>query len=372
MLGCSRITNLILTIAVSFVLTVMIAASIIAYSVTEVISDRDTVKEAIKDEKVKEEFLLYIQEELDKQTDGDISLILDDEAVATLLEDQATSEKVDETLDALVDDTYNWLEGEGDQPTITIGEANEEDETLLEEEIRDKLGPVGDLINYDELNEASSQFRLYEIKDEQVDKIPHIYNTLTDLYKKILIGVIVLALLLIFSAQSLRKGAFYLGIILVAAGVLVLFSPAYIRQSPEAQETIEARVEELPWVIRTLLKESIQTIEDVDPPQFVNEFGIVLFQQIQNKASLYAKITIALGIVLAVGTQLSIRRTEAELDYDDMSNGSPRDEERMASRGYIGDEKRRIRTITDDFYDDNDQLDDGPDLESEEMLEMEE
>ncbi|WKZ31374.1 MAG: hypothetical protein QY318_01200 [Candidatus Dojkabacteria bacterium] len=370
MLGCSRLTNLILTIAIGIVLTFMISAAIISYAASEVISDREKVKEAIKDDKVKEDFILYIQDELDKQTDGDLSLIINEDAAQTILDDPTAEEKIDETLDQLVDDTYDWLEGDADEPTIVIGQSDGSDETLLEEEIRDKLGPVGDLINYDELNEASSQFRLYEVKDDQINQIPQLYQTLTGLYKKLLIGIAVLTIVLLLSAQSIRKGAFSLGIVLAASGALVLFTPLYLERSTGTEQTVAEQLDRLPWLVKTVLNESVQTVKEIETPDFVNTFALTLFEDIQEEAALYAKLAIAFGIVLAIGTQLSIRRTEAENDYDTVSQGSG-DARQFIGQG--GDPSRRVRTMTDDQYDDpRDDIDVDEDPDEELELEEEE
>lgn len=361
MLGCSRLTNLILSIAIAIVLTFMVAATIIAYSVSEVIRDREIMKEKIKDDRVKEEFINYLQDEFKKQTDGNLSLIIDDSAAQDILADPAAEAKIDQTLDDLVDQTYDWLEGKGANPTLSIDSSKSDEPTLLEEEIRGKLGPVGDLINYDELNEASSKFRLYEVKGDQINAVPELYGTVNTLYKKLFIGVVILSAVLLLSARSIRKGAFVLGLVLMGAGLLVLFGPKYVDRSPAVEARIEQQTEKLPWIVNTLFKESADTIKNIDTPTFVDQFGVLMLKEIQDHANLYAKIALAFGAVIAVGTQLSIKRSEAEADLN-RSSSSSRSRDNYED-SYIEDSSqftdnrsqdsedsgRRVRTIAQDY-----------------------
>jgi hypothetical protein len=308
MLNFSKLTNTIFSLFIMILLTLLVSGLLISYSTTEIVRDREIIKEEVKSEQVREAYVKYITNIIE-ENDDEIEGIIDEQKVEELLEEESNRDEINSKLDQLVDETYLWLEEDGDKPSVEVFE-NKEAENNLESELREKIGPIAGVVDYEKLEEKIPTVSLYNVSKDNVDRIPNIYQNAVNAYKKVAIGIVILTFVIFFSAKNLRTGFLYFGIILSLGAAIPLLGPQLDFGSELNSSNIIQNLNDLPWLLKTPFKSSIEALQNINMPEFVSKFFINVAKRINERIALYSKIVLAFGLSIVFLTQFSLKEIE--------------------------------------------------------------
>ncbi len=295
----SKLLNIVFSVIFAILLALTSFGAIFTYNLSNVVSDRQNLKDWFFEDEVKKSFVEYIIDNSFSMVIEPLSLIVSEEEIYNQIENEIIGEKYNKIVDGTVDKIYDWLEGDSNDVEIQLLDDDIlGDLDFLDEMFDEKLGIFSKLINPSDILKISDQLNIINLDKLTLASIPHLYQSLLKLPQKLLIVSIVLALLIFFSHKSWRVGAFINGLAISILPIYILFLYKII--------PLNKILEQFDFYNKLKLPDFSKV------PEFIKLIYFQAENQVLSSVGQHAIYILIVGLLLIVVSQLAIKEREVE------------------------------------------------------------